>query len=225
MAWLEVPNSHVVITAADHPDYFNTFTDLELKLLYKHTTGFDHTGYSRPALLQIISDLAMRLPVLECNLLELQAQVNAIPAGTDEIYRYVRGSTRPGTQNELFTVPAAKLPAQPETEATAQSRSAAPLVGALGPLAGATAADRGHGGTNPAPRPRAAPSSLPRGGTRETIWAEADKQWEAAGKPTEQSVILKLRKEIMNVLEAQGVKRTSSSNELGNWQKFRLSAQ
>ena len=120
---------------------------------------------------------------------------------------------------------AAKLAPDPASEATAQSRSAAPLVGALGPIAGAPAADRASGGTSAAPRPRAAPSALPRGGTRETIWAEADRQWEEAGKPTDTSIILKLRKEIMNVLEAKGVKRTSSSNELGNWQKFRLSAQ
>ena len=36
------------------------------------------------------------------------------------------------------------------------------------------------------------------------------------------SVVLKLRKEIMNVLEEEGIKRNSASNELGKWQKTRL---
>jgi hypothetical protein len=49
--------------------------------------------------------------------------------------------------------------------------------------------------------------------------------WADAGKPTGASAVLALRKQIMNKLEEEGVKRTSSSNELGNWQKARLSAQ
>ena len=57
---------------------------------------------------------------------------------------------------------------------------------------------------------------------REKIWAVADRMWEEAGKPIEKGTVLALRKDIMNVLEQDGVKRTSSSNELGNWQKARI---
>ena len=59
-------------------------------------------------------------------------------------------------------------------------------------------------------------------GVREKIWAVADRMWEEAGKPTEKSTVLALRKDIMSALEQDGVKRTSSSNELGNWQKARI---
>ena len=46
--------------------------------------------------------------------------------------------------------------------------------------------------------------------------------WEAAGKPTDKSEILKLRKEMMNALEQRGVKRNTSSNTLGLWAKERI---
>lgn len=66
-------------------------------------------------------------------------------------------------------------------------------------------------------------STAPRAsGTRDTIYEVADAMWEQAGKPTDKSEILKLRKEMMNVLEQQGVKRNTSSNTLGNWQKDRM---
>ena len=55
------------------------------------------------------------------------------------------------------------------------------------------------------------------------MWGVADREWEAAGKPNDVSVVLKLRKEVMNILEKDhAVKRTTSSNELGAWQKARV---
>lgn len=59
-------------------------------------------------------------------------------------------------------------------------------------------------------------------GTRAIIYEVADRVWEEAGKPSDKSAILKLRKEMMSLLEAQGVKRNTSSNTLGNWQKDRI---
>ena len=59
-------------------------------------------------------------------------------------------------------------------------------------------------------------------GVRGVIWDHADKVWEAAGKPTNKGVVMALRKQMMTELEGMGVKRTSSSNELGNWMKARV---
>ncbi|QQK88566.1 hypothetical protein, partial [Vibrio phage PH669] len=50
----------------------------------------------------------------------------------------------------------------------------------------------------------------------------ADQAWEAAGKPTDVSVVLKLRKQWMNDWEAIGIKKTTASSTLGAWQKSRL---
>ena len=65
--------------------------------------------------------------------------------------------------------------------------------------------------------------SAPRAaGTRDLIWKRADELWAAAGKPMDAKVVLQLRKEWMNILEKEGIKRTTCSSEFGNWQKERL---
>lgn len=59
-------------------------------------------------------------------------------------------------------------------------------------------------------------------GLRDLIWKRADELWTAAGKPKDVPTVLKLRKEWMNIMEKEGVKRTTASSELGTWQKDRL---
>ena len=54
---------------------------------------------------------------------------------------------------------------------------------------------------------------------KEQIWDLANIMWSTAGKPTDKKLLLKLRKRIMDTLGERGVKRTTASNELGNWQK------
>jgi len=63
----------------------------------------------------------------------------------------------------------------------------------------------------------------PKGGVRATIWEVADRMWEAAGKPKDQKDVLALRKQIMeDLLHVSAIKKTTSSNELGNWAKSRI---
>lgn len=65
--------------------------------------------------------------------------------------------------------------------------------------------------------------SAPRGGNRVTIFEVADRMWNDAGSPKDTSVVLPLRKTIMAELEANhGIKKTTSSTALGEWQKLRL---
>lgn len=65
--------------------------------------------------------------------------------------------------------------------------------------------------------------SAPRGGNRATIFEVADRMWNEAGSPVDPSVVLPLRKTIMAELEANnGIKKTTSSTALGEWQKLRL---
>lgn len=54
---------------------------------------------------------------------------------------------------------------------------------------------------------------------KDQIHGIANEMWNAAGRPTDITVLRKLRKTMMDVLEQQGVKRTSASTELGQWQK------
>lgn len=60
------------------------------------------------------------------------------------------------------------------------------------------------------------------GGQRDIIFAAADEAWEKLGKPTDLSVVRKMRVEVMNTLERQGVKRTTASTTLGAWQKLNI---
>lgn len=65
--------------------------------------------------------------------------------------------------------------------------------------------------------------SAPRSGNRVTIFEVADRMWSEAGAPKEASVMLQLRKTIMAELEStHGIKKTTSSTALGEWQKVRL---
>lgn len=67
--------------------------------------------------------------------------------------------------------------------------------------------------------------SAPRSGSRVTIFEVADKMWSEAGAPKDVSTVLALRKTIMAELEQNhGVKKTTSSTALGEWQKVRLNA-
>jgi hypothetical protein len=64
----------------------------------------------------------------------------------------------------------------------------------------------------------------PTGGVAGQVWETADAMWKAAGSPKDVKVVLALRMEMMKVLETEhDVKRTTSSNTLGQWMKARLS--
>lgn len=71
----------------------------------------------------------------------------------------------------------------------------------------------------PQPRPVVVTPAAHRGSVAATIFAIADRMWADAGKPTELRTLLNLRKQMMNAMEAQGIKRTTASTTLGQWQK------
>jgi hypothetical protein len=65
--------------------------------------------------------------------------------------------------------------------------------------------------------------TAPRTGNRAVIWEVADRMWNEAGSPLDVPRMLELRKAIMDNLGAEhGIKRTTSSTALGEWQKARL---
>ena len=65
--------------------------------------------------------------------------------------------------------------------------------------------------------------TAPRTGIKAVVWDVADRLWNEAGSPKAVDVVLVLRRKIMDELEGQhGIKRTTSSTALGEWQKVRL---
>lgn len=204
----------------DRPGFLSSLTTLELNLLYRNTTGQDFPANlddltRREVLAELVEGMTPR-DVVEA---ELDAQIEAVidqleaPIATATQFKYVKGALRPMIDDGgLFPLSSKPLTGPQLTSAAQQApqRRAAPAA------------------PTPAPAPalRAQPArSAPRahaGSVRPKIWAVADRMWEAAGKPTDKTVVLALRKEMMAELETQGVKRTSSSTALGEWQKERL---
>lgn len=175
-------------------------TDMEIKMLFRSCFPGQADHMPVAEMKSRILQFAEEFPVTDLDELEVKRQADSIRDGDKKAYKYVKGSFRASRPAELF----------------ADATGDAVRAGATVPASGAARPVR------PAAAPRAATGAPRASGVREKIWAVADRMWEEAGKPTEKSTVLALRKDIMNVLEQDGVKRTSSSNELGNWQKARI---
>ena len=196
---IELPNSAVEICAPDL--IVKAKTDLEIKMLFRSCfPGVDDHIFISD-MKALIAAFVAEMPETDLDEVELRKQAESIHALDKKAYQYVKGSFRASRPAELFAEAARDV-------ASAVSTVAAPAVAR--PVRAPAA-----------PRPT---NSTPRvAGVREKIWEVADHMWEEAGKPSEKSRVLALRKQIMDKLEREGVKRTSSSNELGNWQKARIS--
>lgn len=215
LAWIEVPHPNsVFLTSLDH-SFLRGFTDLELMILYKHTVGEVAMCYG-DRLRQVLFDIADRIPVREVNAFEVDLQAGQVPEQRSDRYLYAFGQTKPARQMQMFEHPKVEMEKAPnENEIAARAPLRAPVPPPPAP------------GTTPAASASAQRSAAPRAprqhGVREIVWGVADRLWEAAGKPSDLPTVLKLRREMMAVLEKDhAVKKTTSSNELGAWQKTRL---
>lgn len=215
LAFLEACDRSVVIENTDREHFGLTFSPLDLRMLHKHTTGQEITGTDdqvvRMLLIEIVDNhIAPSIAKWD----ELDAQVYAVE---DDLHKgipwkYALGSKRPAKQMDLYGL------------------RCAPLYPIDAQRAAAMAPQRlAKRGATPTPAAPSAPPTLsaakaPRASSvRPTIWAVADEMWAAAGSPTDVPTVLALRKKMMAELEEKhSVKKTSSSNELGNWQKDRL---
>lgn len=224
VSWIEAPpRITLVVTQLGHPSFLRDFTDFELQLLYKNTTGIEPRGYYRDAMRAVLLELAERLPMTDADEREARIQAQCLPPDDDRTYKYVKGALHPAVIPSLM--PALSADRNENEEVIAAAVRLGPADSQKDPL------------TNTAARTRSRPSAAPRGqkntprvpgvprpgSVSEKIWVVADRMWEAAGKPTEKASVLALRKQMMDVLEKDySIKRTSSSNELGNWSKARI---
>lgn len=218
LAWIECTNAGAVMSLSSIRP-LQDFTPQELRLLYKNGTGVELKGYAN-ALAQAVLDMAKRMPETDAVLEEVEAQRLCVMDGDKSSFQYVRGAKKPASILGVFEADPIKVERSEPEELRCASGYSAPTPG---PTASATLPP----GVPPLPTAARAPSapSAPRAsGTRDTIYRVADEMWAAAGSPTNMQAVLALRKNIMNVLEAEhGVKKTTSSNTLGDWQKSKLS--
>jgi len=194
LAFIEAPGS-VDIVPVDCQSMLQGATETELQKLYLNTTG-QETRLHGPQLRAMLLHLADQIPVSDVNPFEVEMQANKCN-GNHHGLRYVKGSTTPGRPANLWEPPILKAnPTDPIS-----------IVAPASPQ-----------------RSESKETTVPRAGsTRDTIWQVADQLWEEESRPVVPTQVLALRKRIMDTLERQhGVKRTSSSSELGRWQKARI---
>jgi hypothetical protein len=217
LAFIEAPRNHVDITPIDSSGFLRQHTETELQLLYRNTAGVDHSPHYGDALRGVLAALAERLPHTDAVVVETDKQAAALgDDGSHDPHKYVKGSTKPARPADLYTPAPLRATLSDDEAATAARRRAAqpaPQATAPGPVAGSEPA---------APRVRAVMPARQQGKTREAIWQMADKMWQEDGQPRDKAAVLHLRKKVMDVLERAGIKRTSCSSELGNWQKARI---
>lgn len=181
--------------------------EIDQIILYKNTTGED-VKFIGEKLRNVLFKLAERIPVRECNPIKVDQQAEWLESNRKEFthYKYNHRGSLPIIVDELFPKPA-KM-AKSENEAEEGLTPPPPKKVIVFDF------------VKPAEPEPPKPVSNRQSGVRDIIHSVATQAWEAAGCPTDTKVILQLRKELMPILESEhGVKRTTSSNELGNWMK------
>lgn len=199
----------------DSPLFLSVVTTLDLRLLYRNTTGQEPPPHFKDLeVRELLAQLVDAMPPRDVVQSELDTQIARAEhylRAPDRVRNllYVKGSDLPAERMELFPLTATPNPKQftAAAQLAPQRRKPHPA-----PNAPATPAPR------PAPAMRARASSV-----RPQVWAVADEMWKAAGSPMDKDTVLELRKLMMDRLESErGIKRTSASTALGGWMKERL---
>ncbi len=192
---------------------FETFGDVEFQMLYINLTG-NQTGalYDRKTAAQILVDYLNECEETYLGPWEVSKQCDyVLENDLQGQCTYVAGSTVPSIEQDLWTYLAKPLSMPREellSSGNAETVIKPPVQAPFQPQVERVTSTQANSDQPTAPRD---------GSVRDVIWTKADELWIAAGKPTDKSEILKLRRAIMAALELEGVKKTSSSNELGKW--------
>lgn len=215
LAFLEACNCSTVVDSTDNPNFLKSLTPLNARWLYRNTCGEDITGTPDIVVREMLAALVAKLPSTLAIEAEVALQIESVEEDlhAGKPWKYAIGLKKPKPMDTLQA-----LHCKPLTEAEgAQAALLAPQSRAE------RAAPKPPATRSTAPQPAPAVRKARAHSVRPVIWATADAMWEAAGKPTDKAVVLELRKKMMVELEEKHhVKRTSSSNELGNWMKERL---
>lgn len=216
LSWIECVNAGATVPLSNVRVWQTEFTATELKKIYHNATGAELKGYGT-GLAQAVFEMARRLPESVVKAEEARAQRLCIMDGDKACYQYAPGQMTPMQHVGLFEPPALKCE-RVEAEELRAASTAAHYTPAPGGGTGPEGTRVNGAVTTPhAAAPRA-------GGTRETIFRVADEMWAQLNNTTDIKKVLEMRKQCMTVLESDhGIKKTTSSTALGDWQKQRLS--
>lgn len=157
LAYLELPHVSVAVVEVRYPKDLDRFTDYELQLLYKNSTGQPAPGYFRPHVLRAVAAAILAMPQVDVDFASLKAQCEKVSAHVSGRYRYIKGAGSPLPVSDLFELPAtlssvtdtqelealgaalaASVPAEPEppvvlpTPAAPRAAKAAPSAPGVG---------------------------------------------------------------------------------------------
>lgn len=199
---LELPHVATATREIDRPEHFADLTMLELRLLYKNTTGAEPVGYYRPKLLDDMAEAARTLAPTPANLIELLAQCSTLKDGDTNRYRYVRGALRPAPVDELFTLAPVARTGTARPMPAVQALESAPLPTPAPPAAAPAVRAA-------SPRPAAGGGSV-----ADRIFAACDAALAALGPG---ATLEAARKQALVDLEAAGVNMNSARKGSSMW--------
>lgn len=223
--------------AGDRSHFLMGVTDLDVRMLYKNTTGQALPANDNPhALRHQLADVVGLLGATRALREEAQAQVDAVEhrIHDGERFRYALGAKVPAQPGELFPLKGRAL-TERELQDAAQ-RAATPVRGYSPRPSGQPARPwdpdpvpaPAHADTPPpVPSAPAAPSVVtstvraPRQSVRPVVRAAADKAWADAGKPTDHATLKQLTNALVPGLEADGYHRTTIRIKLSEWVRER----
>lgn len=222
LSWMECPTEKVRVHAAAVTHDFQDYTDSQLVSLITKAGAKLPAKDSRHALLECLLAVVKSLPYNKVDDAEVSFQKKQIGPTDKQRYLYAPGEER-ATQAPRGYTPQPLQVVYEDGELVAATAPQKTLAAAA-----AGRAQRTEAGTGSNARPvttggSTRPASAPRSSSRPLIWEVANRMWAEAGSPKDIPVILELRKKIMNELETLGVKKTTSSTALGEWQKQILS--
>lgn len=213
---IELPSfSRVHITGLDHTAFVGV-SELHMARLYKGLTGKANTIYGQ-RLRNVLRTMCERYAFVQHDAARADSQAEKVNSQRSERYAFNPAGPTPNKQLSDWLPVGIKIAPLADEAAASHVCPAVPPP----PPPGTRVPPPPRAARAPSePREPGAPRAPRSSGVRDTIHTVATAMWEEAGKPMDQPTILKLRKEIMLKLEAEhSVKRNTSSNELGNWQK------
>jgi len=215
IAWIEHQSISYEITHLENALPFVAMNDVDLKMLFRNTTGQECPSNNHTLTAKAVHDLAIRYPETTCRFEDTESQAEQVPEGDSRLWKFVQRSKRPALLQELPLFYQKVDPVETLSRIATGDFPEIPKPAAPAPAPGH---DREPGAT-PGPAKAKAPK---RGSTAPIIWEYADRIWSEHGKPMEKDEVLKVRKQIMNELEEkEAIKRTTSSSELAKWHKDR----
>lgn len=120
LAHIECASCHAVVGVADYDKTYDQLTMLDVKLLYKNTTGKELEGYCRESVVNALVNMINRIPVSDVVDSEVSAQAFKVPYGNSQHFVYVKGSDTPSQPAGLFFPVGVNTVSTPEDQSIAK---------------------------------------------------------------------------------------------------------